>query len=207
MMVLDSDHSMPAHAMAEGGTFSELLVPTKFGLGSSIPTWEADIFAFGLVVLQVSRPDHRRYSHERVHVCRFSQGNRRSIMPQFTNARRQSSGVYDQENLRTLRVSDSRLLCGNSGRHVGVKTGHCDRGSTRLWILCSRHGEAPGETSERLSHWVFRLTVGFRPTLLGRKHAVATKGYGSRGALRRSGGELVWGHGTLRPGRECRFRL
>ena len=61
MMVLDLDHSMPAHAMAEGGTFSfmapELLAPTKFGLGGSIPTREADIFAFGLVILQVSRPD------------------------------------------------------------------------------------------------------------------------------------------------------
>lgn len=31
----------------------ELLAPAKFGLENSIPTREADIFAFGLVVLQV----------------------------------------------------------------------------------------------------------------------------------------------------------
>jgi hypothetical protein len=130
---------MPAHAMVEGGMFSfmapELLAPPKFGLGNSIPTREADIFAFGLVVLQVSRPNRRRDSHGHAHVCRFSQGNRRSIMPQFTDARKQSSRVYDQGSLRTLRVSDSRLLCGNLRRHVGVKTGHYDRGSMRLWIL------------------------------------------------------------------------
>lgn len=60
MMTLDIDHSMSAHAMVEGGTLlfmaPELLVPAKFGLGSSIPTREADTFAFGLVVLQVLLP-------------------------------------------------------------------------------------------------------------------------------------------------------
>ena len=59
-MVLDPELSMSAHAMAEGGTFSfmapELLAPAKFGLETSIPTREADIFAFGLFVIQVFRP-------------------------------------------------------------------------------------------------------------------------------------------------------
>jgi len=45
--------------MVEGGTFSfmapEIMVPTEFGLGSLISTREADVFAFGLIVLQVFR--------------------------------------------------------------------------------------------------------------------------------------------------------
>ena len=55
---------VPGHsisAMAEGGTYSfmapELLAPVKFGLGNPIPTPEADIFAFGLVILQVFWPN------------------------------------------------------------------------------------------------------------------------------------------------------
>ena len=56
-MTPDPGHSMSAQAVAEGGTFPfmapELLDPAKFGLESSIPTREADVFAFGLVVLQV----------------------------------------------------------------------------------------------------------------------------------------------------------
>ena len=56
-MVLDPDHSMFAHVLVKGGTFSfmapELLAPKRFGLESFIPSREADVFAFGLVMLQV----------------------------------------------------------------------------------------------------------------------------------------------------------
>ena len=56
-MALDSCDSMPTHMVVEGGTFPfkapELLVPGVYGLKDARPTREADIFAFGLVVLQV----------------------------------------------------------------------------------------------------------------------------------------------------------
>ena len=32
----------------------ELLVPTKYGLDKAVPTREADIYAYGLVILQVT---------------------------------------------------------------------------------------------------------------------------------------------------------
>ena len=48
---------MFAHVLVKGGTFSfmapELLAPKRFGLESFIPSREADVFAFGLVMLQV----------------------------------------------------------------------------------------------------------------------------------------------------------
>lgn len=56
-MILGPGNSISADLVVEGGTFSfmapELLDPAKFGSTNSIPTREADIFAFGLVMLQV----------------------------------------------------------------------------------------------------------------------------------------------------------
>ena len=135
-MILDLDHSMSAHAVVEGGTFSfmapELLDPAKFGLESSIPTREADVFAFGLLVLQVFRLDCLRPSYLSARLRRFSRGNFRSITPQSTSAHMQSSMVCDQENPRMLRPLDSRLLFGNLSRNAGVKKGRDDQGSMLL---------------------------------------------------------------------------
>ena len=139
MMILGPDHSMSAHAMVEGGTFSfmapEILVPAKFGLGSSISTREADIFAFGLVVLQVFRLNRPQFFHTSAHLYRFSRGNLRSTTLQPTNAYLQSSRVCDQRNLRTLRLLDFRMLCGSSSRRAGVKKGHNGQGFVLSWIL------------------------------------------------------------------------
>ena len=56
-MVLDSNKPMSCSAQLEGGTLNfmspELLVPSMFGIKNSIPNPEADIYAFGLVILQV----------------------------------------------------------------------------------------------------------------------------------------------------------
>ena len=53
---------MSCSAQLEGGTLSfmspELLMPSVFGLKDQIPTPEADIYAFGLVILQVCDKYH-----------------------------------------------------------------------------------------------------------------------------------------------------
>jgi len=55
--VLDTSQPMPRGPQLEDDTFTftspELLVPSKFGFRDSVPTPEADIYAFGLVILQV----------------------------------------------------------------------------------------------------------------------------------------------------------
>jgi serine/threonine protein kinase len=52
---------MSCSAQLEGGTTMfmspELLVPGKFGITDSVPTPEADIYAFGLVIYQVCEQD------------------------------------------------------------------------------------------------------------------------------------------------------
>ena len=61
-MVLDPGQPMCCSAQLEGGTVMfmspELLVPSMFGFTESIPTPEADVYAFGLVIHQVC--DHDR---------------------------------------------------------------------------------------------------------------------------------------------------
>ena len=56
-MVLDPNKPMSCSMQLEGGTITfmspELLVPSMFGIKNPIPTPEADIYAFGLVILQV----------------------------------------------------------------------------------------------------------------------------------------------------------
>ena len=130
---------MPVHAVAEGGTFSfmapELLIPAKFGFESSVPTREADVFAFGLVVLQVFHVNCPECLHRSANLCRFSRGNHRLITLRSMNAHTQSLRVYDQENPRTLRPSGFRLLYGSSWRHVGVKIWYDGRQFGLLWIL------------------------------------------------------------------------
>ena len=60
-MVLDPGQPMSCSASLEGGTLTfmspELLVPSKFGMKDSIPTPEADIYAFGLVIFQAREQD------------------------------------------------------------------------------------------------------------------------------------------------------
>ena len=54
----DPGQNMARSAQIEGGTMTfmspELLVPQEFGLERAIPTPQADIYAFGLVIFQVS---------------------------------------------------------------------------------------------------------------------------------------------------------
>ena len=56
-VILNPDHKLSCSADLEGGTKAfmspELLVPSKFGFKDSIPTLEADIYAFALVTFQV----------------------------------------------------------------------------------------------------------------------------------------------------------
>ena len=56
-MVLDPQNPMSSSLKLEGGTMTfmapELLAPSKYGLNGAIPTREGDIYAFGLVILQV----------------------------------------------------------------------------------------------------------------------------------------------------------
>jgi len=64
-MVLDPGQPMSCSAHLQDGTLMfmspELLMPSKFGSTESMPTLEADIFAFGLVIYQVCYND-RDYS-------------------------------------------------------------------------------------------------------------------------------------------------
>ena len=62
-MVFDPAQSMSCSAQLEGGTMAfmspELLVPSKFGMTNSLPTQEADIYAFGSVIFQVCKQGWR----------------------------------------------------------------------------------------------------------------------------------------------------
>ena len=57
-MVLDPQNPMSSIFTLEGGTLTfmapELLAPTRYGLKNAVPTKEGDIYAFGLVILQVA---------------------------------------------------------------------------------------------------------------------------------------------------------
>ena len=56
-IVLDPNQPMACSGNFESGTMTfmspELLVPSKFGVAASVPTPEADVYAFGLVIFQV----------------------------------------------------------------------------------------------------------------------------------------------------------
>ena len=60
-MVLNPDSPMPWSAQLEGSTMPfmapELLAPSNSSTKDSVPTLEADIYAFGLVVFQVCGQD------------------------------------------------------------------------------------------------------------------------------------------------------
>ena len=60
-MVLDPGRQLACSAQLEGGTMAfmspELLVPSRFGIQDSVPTPQADIYAFGLVMFQVCEQD------------------------------------------------------------------------------------------------------------------------------------------------------
>jgi serine/threonine protein kinase len=62
-MVLDPSQPMSRSVQLEGGTMTfmspELLVPSKFNTKDSVPTPQADIYAFGLVTFQVCEQDRR----------------------------------------------------------------------------------------------------------------------------------------------------
>lgn len=57
-MVLDPYNPMSSSFKLEGGTMMfmapELLAPSKYGLKNAVPTREGDVYAFGLVILQVA---------------------------------------------------------------------------------------------------------------------------------------------------------
>jgi serine/threonine protein kinase len=57
-MVLDPHNPISPDSALEGGTLGfmapELLAPSKYGLKNAVPTKEGDIYAFGLVILQVT---------------------------------------------------------------------------------------------------------------------------------------------------------
>jgi len=60
-VVLDPKQPMSCSAQLEGGTMTfmapELMVPSKFGFKDSMPTSEADVYAFGLLLFQVCKQD------------------------------------------------------------------------------------------------------------------------------------------------------
>ena len=62
-MVLDPVYPLSCSAQLEGGTLMfmspELLMPTVFDMKDGVPTPEADIYAFGLVIFQVCKLDWR----------------------------------------------------------------------------------------------------------------------------------------------------
>ena len=61
-MVLDPHQPMSCSVQSEGGTIAfmppELLMPSEFDIKNPVPTTEADVFAFGLVILQVRHKVH-----------------------------------------------------------------------------------------------------------------------------------------------------
>ena len=65
-IVLGIGQKLSCSSQLEGGAMAfmspELLVPSRFGIQDSIPTPEADVYAFGLVMFQVCEQD-REYRH------------------------------------------------------------------------------------------------------------------------------------------------
>ena len=61
-MVLDPQWPISCSAQLEGGTITfmppELLMPSEFNIKNSVPTPEADVYAFGLVILQARHKDY-----------------------------------------------------------------------------------------------------------------------------------------------------
>ena len=70
-MVFDPDKPMVDDTQLEGGALRfmspELLVPSKFGMMDSLPTPESDIYAFGMVILQVRERDLRDWPGFKFH--------------------------------------------------------------------------------------------------------------------------------------------
>ena len=62
-MVLSPGQPMSCSEQLEGGTLvfmsPELWMPSKFGAENSVPTPEADVYAFGMVIFQVCERDLR----------------------------------------------------------------------------------------------------------------------------------------------------
>ena len=60
-MVFDPTQPMACSAQLDGGAMTfmppEILVPQEFGKECAVPTPQADIYAFGLVIFQVSEQD------------------------------------------------------------------------------------------------------------------------------------------------------
>lgn len=102
---------------------SGIIAPAKFGLGSSTPIREADVFTFGLV-LQVLCLYCTRFLRVSAQLRRLSQGNLRSVTQRFTSVYMRSSRGCGRENLRKLRLSGSLPPCGSLPRCVGVKIRH-----------------------------------------------------------------------------------
>ena len=131
-MVLDPVYPMSCSAQLEGGTLMfmspELLMPTVLGMKDGVPTPEADIYAFGLVIFQVCKLDWR--------IDRFI------------------------------------LLCPGPYGRTPVPW-HSTNGVS----ICCDPRTAPEETRKCLVHRPSWLAVGFRPTLLGWRHEIATEGH------------------------------
>ena len=118
-MVLDPDQPTPYDVRPEGGTVRfmspELLMPERFGFAESVPTPEADVYAFGLVIYQVCGQD-------------------RSYLP-FTYIVQVLTGELPFPGLRTTEITSSVILGvrppkANNASAIGF--------SDSLWSLAER---------------------------------------------------------------------
>ena len=124
-VILNPDHKLSCGADLEGGTKAfmspELLVPSKFGMKDSIPTPEADVYAFGLVTFQVCDLD-LGYRPVLLTSPRSSRANSRSAVPVV----RSWDGLWfkgcAQPNQRTLHPSGFPIRCGVLSSAVGMAT-------------------------------------------------------------------------------------
>ena len=123
--VHNPDHELACGANFEDGTNAfmspELLVPSRYGIRDSIPTPEADIYAFGMVTFQVCDLDLR---------CRpFLLTSPRSLQ---ANPHSAVSGLrswdglwfkgYAQPNQRTPHPLGFPICCGVSSSAAGMAT-------------------------------------------------------------------------------------
>ena len=131
----EPDQQLSYSAQMEGGTLTfmapELLVPDMYGTGSTLPTPQADIYAFGLVIFQVCGKGtgiarflyvFSRSSRVKPHSAVFR--NRRSDTMCFVGCAR-----TDQ---RTPQPSGSLIRCGVSLNVVGMVGKNRDHGLGKL---------------------------------------------------------------------------
>jgi len=123
-IIPDPTQPMAHSAQLEGGSMTflspELLIPEEFGKKNAVPTQESDVYAFGLVIFQVSE---RGYEHQ-LFLCTIFTRSLRVKCHSAVSDNRRSHTTYSAENAPQNRrmppTSGFPNPCGRSPKTVGI---------------------------------------------------------------------------------------